>query len=166
MSGETSRGAIGAVADSNAQGRSSGATSTCAPWGGRGFSLVVRAQSSHAAFFREFAYDDRTGEVRVHDSDLFATPDGSESRTPRVIQRTLTLDANERDALAVELTGMCPDDRELASLGEAPGGGTVLRVTNALGAEGTVHIVPSSPADVARRTLARFVRYFPELRRQ
>ncbi len=157
----------GGSLDARADGRASGAASVsaCAPWGGRGFSLLVRAQSSHALFFREFAYNDRSGEVRVHDSDLFAAPDGSESREPRVIQRTLTLGAPEREALAAELMSMCPDEQELSAL-DAPGGGTALEVTSASGTTARVRVVPSSPANVARRVLARFVRYFPELRSQ
>jgi hypothetical protein len=150
-------GADGTVAAGSAGG--------CAPWGGRGFSLVVRAQSSHALFFREFAYDDRTGVARVHDSDLFAAEDGHESSVPRVIERSVTLEGAERERLARELTGLCANDRELADQ-EAPGGGTVLRVTTASGAQSTVRYAQGAQADVARRTHARFVQYFQELRRQ
>lgn len=144
--------------------RASGEQSACPAWGSRGFSLVVRAQSSHALFFREFAYDDRTGVVRVHDSDLFAAADGSESREPRVIQRRLTLERSASDELARDLMAMCPDARELEPL-EAAGGGTTLVITTTDGAQSRVRFA-SGTADVARRTHARFVRYFPELRRQ
>lgn len=126
---------------------------------------MVRAQSSHALFFREFTYNDRTGEVSVHDSDLFAAADGHESSEPRVIRRTVVLDAAEREALARDLVAMCPDERELASV-QAPGGGTVLRITAPSGAVSTARYAQGSPGDVARRSHARFVRYFPELRRQ
>ncbi|MFO0563712.1 MAG: hypothetical protein U0269_37150 [Polyangiales bacterium] len=146
------------------EGRSSGAQSSCPAWGSRGFSLVVRAQSSHALFFREFAYDDRSGVVRVDDSDLFAAADGHESREPRVIQRSITLDRAQRDELARDLMAMCPDPRELEPL-EAAGGGTTLVVTTASGAQSRVRYATGT-ADVARRAHARFVRYFPELRRQ
>lgn len=144
---------------------SSGAQSSCAAWGGRGFSLVVRAQSSHALLFREFAYDDRDGALRVHDSDLFASADGHESREPRVIQRTITLSEADRAQLAQDLFALCPDARELASV-EAPGGGTVLRITTPAGVQSTVRYAAGAPGDVARRTHARFVQYFPELRSQ
>jgi hypothetical protein len=157
------RGAAG-TADSRAEARSSGAAGGCATWGGSGFSLVVRAQGSHAHFFREFAYDDRAGVVHVHDSDLFAADGGSESLEPRVIRRSVTLEASERESLARELMALCPDERELASV-EAPGGGTVLTITTAAGARSTVRFASGAPADVARRTHARFVRYFSELRR-
>lgn len=157
-------GAVSA-AETRVDAPSSGAQASCAAWGGRGFSLVVRAQSSHALFFREFAYDDRDGTLRVHDSDLFASPDGHESREPRVIQRTITLSAEDRARLAEELVALCPNERELASV-EAPGGGTVLRITTAAGVQSTVRYAAGAPGDVARRTHARFVQYFPELRRQ
>ncbi len=158
-----SRGAARSDVEASAQGRSSGAEGGCETWGGAGFSLVVRAQSSHALFFREFAYDDRTGVLRVHDSDLFA--EGRETQQPRVIQRSVTPSPSVREALSQALVALCPDERELASP-EAPGGGTVLTITTAAGARSTVRYASGSPADVARRTHARFVQYCSELRRQ
>jgi len=134
----------------------------CEYWGGRGFSLTVRSGGSHALQFRELGYDDATGVVRVHDSDLFAT--GVEAKEPRVTKRTVTLAPADRDSLSNELTAWCPAPEELESAEAMGGGTTMLEVRTAQGTKARARFVPNVGADVARKTFRRLERYFPELR--
>ncbi len=140
----------------------SSAAGACSFWGGRGYSLTVRASSSHGKQFRELAYDDKTGVVRVHDSDLFAS--GAEASEPRVIQRSITLKPAERDALSNELTALCPSSEELVPADAVGGGTTTLEVHTAEGAAARARFVRDQGSDVARKTLARLQAFFPELR--
>lgn len=130
--------------------------SACAPWGGRGFALTVRSQSSHALQFRQFVYDDASGKLAVSDSDLFAS--GKEERTPRVIEKALTLSPAEREAVAAELLGICPDAKSMVAQ-EAPGGGTTVEIRPRSGAAATVRDVVKGG-----KIMDRFTPFFPELR--
>ncbi len=137
---------------------------SCDFWGGRGYSLTVRSGSSHAHQFREFGYDDATGVVRVHDSDLFAT--GVEASQPRVIERTITLAPADRDALSRDLTARCPSSEERTPADAMGGGSTWLEVRTAAGNVAKARFVKGSGADVARKSHQRLQPFFPELRAQ
>lgn len=151
-----------AISCAPAKGASSAGGADCAFWGGRGYALTVRAGSSHAKQFRELGYDDATGIVRVHDSDLFAS--GKESTEPRVIERSITLPPAERDTLSKQLTALCPASEELEPAEAMGGGTTTLEVRAKDGAKTSARFVPNTGSDVARKTFTRLQSFFPELR--
>ncbi len=132
------------------------ARSACAPWGGRGFSLTARSQSSHALQFRQFVYDDTSGKLTVSDSDLFAS--GKEEKTPRVIERTLTLSPKDHEAVTADLLAICPDAKSMI-IESAPGGGTTVEIRPRAGDAATVRSVASGG-----KVMDRFTPFFPELR--
>jgi hypothetical protein len=67
----------------------------------------VSSGGGRGDFFRDLAFDDRTGTVSVHDSDPFAW--GQETRHPRVIQKERVLSAEDHEALARDLMRLAPD---------------------------------------------------------
>lgn len=130
----------------------------CEPWRSRGFSLTARSQSSHALQFRQFVYDDATGKLEVHDSDLFAS--GKEEKTPRVIQKSITLSADDHEATTAELLKLCPDAAAMVAPA-APGGGTTVEV-RPRGSEGSAATIRS--VTIGAKVMERFTPFFPELR--
>jgi hypothetical protein len=93
----------------------------------------------------------------VHDSDPFAT--GKEEKKPRVIDRTLTLPAADREALGRELMALCPTPAELGRAC-APGGCSRLEVTTR--AKGTAKLEDSP---IVAKVMARLAAQFPEIRK-
>ncbi|HEY3447450.1 MAG TPA: hypothetical protein VGK67_13850 [Myxococcales bacterium] len=96
----------------------------CVPWEGAS-SLVVREQGGRGDFFREFYFDFGTGEVRLHDSDPFAS--GQEEKVPRVLKQEKTVEGAQREALVKSLLSICPSE-EARKRECAPGGCSRLEV--------------------------------------
>jgi hypothetical protein len=129
----------------------------CALWGGRGFTLTARDQGGHGLQFRELSFDDGRGTLSVHDSDLFAA-DGNESKTPRVIEKSVTLSAADHEAVAKQLVAICPDAKAMA-MQCAPGGCSSAEITPRSGTKVRLedHITVGS-------LMGRLEPFFPELR--
>jgi hypothetical protein len=136
----------------------SSAQNACAPWGGRGFSLKTHEVGGRADFFTDYAYDDSNGVLAVHDSDPFAS--GQEEKQARITDKSITLSQADRDALAVDLLAICPDDRALDAQC-APGGCAHMDVS----AKGESPRAIEDAKTVSRVT-DRLARFFPELRKK
>lgn len=131
----------------------------CDPWGGRGFTAKAGHQGGHGAFFRQFEYDDATGALSVHDSDLYDAT-GKELSPPRVTKRTINLAVADRDRVAKALFAVCPDDAaRRASC--APGGCSRLEVMPKGGVWKKLEHTPT-----VTPVMAAFEVYFPELRKR
>jgi hypothetical protein len=128
----------------------------CAPWAGRGFSLVAESYGATADNNTKLTYADASGALTVHDSDPFAGP--KKGGPARVIDKTITLSTSERDALSSELGALCPGAKDLAARC-APGGCMRVTVTPATGAAVTLE-----NGEIPQRVITRLRRFFPELR--
>jgi hypothetical protein len=125
-------------------------------WPASSFKVVAKTSGPRGDEFRELDFDDATGVVAVHDSDVFV--DGQEAQTPRVLQTRRTLTAEEHAALRRGLTRICPDAAALARTC-APGTCYDLVVT----AGGTTtHL---QDADTVIAIMALLEPFFPALRR-
>ncbi|MBK6697097.1 MAG: hypothetical protein IPG50_33655 [Myxococcales bacterium] len=144
-----------------ASAASSGASAAtpCAPWGGRGFAVKAGHQGGHGAFFRNFEYDDATGALSVHDSDLY-DGSGKEVSPPRVTRRTIALAGADRDRVANALFAVCPDDAARRATC-APGGCSRLEVTPKVGGAAKFEHTPT-----VTPVMAAFEAFFPELRKR
>lgn len=136
-----------------------GGSGACTPWDGRGFSLKSHSQAGRADFFSTFTYDDGTGTLSVVDSDPFA--EGAESSKPRVIQRSRVLGQADRDSLARDLFGVCPDAKALTAPEEPTTGG--VRTLEVRSSSGVVKNVYDAKLSIVVHT--RLKSFFPELRK-
>lgn len=129
----------------------------CPPWLDA-VSLTASSQAGRADFRREFHYDLRTGALRVHDSDPFWT--GKAEGSPRVIQESKTLTAEERDRVERALHALCPTPEALARRC-APGGCMQLSVEDASGKATRIE-----DAETVRAVMQQLAPHFPQLRTQ
>jgi hypothetical protein len=120
--------------------------------------VTARTQGGAGGFFRELTFDDASGAVSVRDSDPYAT--GKEIPNPQVVEKTLTLSAADREAVAKDLLRICPDAEAMAARC-APGGCSSLEVRARAGAPTTVQDVAT-----VRRVMQRLAPFFPGLREQ
>ena len=135
----------------------------CEFWGPRAYRVTVRQSTSHGHFFRELSYDDATGVVHVHDSDIFAP--GSSADAPRVIERDVTLAAAQRDALSNELIAACPTADEAEPSEPISGGQVRMEVKGTDGKTRRAVNASGKGSDAAQKTLARLSEFFPDLRK-
>jgi hypothetical protein len=121
--------------------------------------VKATARAGRADFFTDLAYDDSTGTVSVHDSDIFSDADPSkELAHARVSDRTRTLAPSDRDALVADLAKSCATPKVLEARC-APGGCTRAEVR---APSGTVTVIENN--DFAFDVFRKIVAFFPELR--
>lgn len=124
-------------------------------WRASPLRVVAKSSGPRGDDFRELDFDETTGAVSVVDSDVFV--DGQEVQTPRVLQTSRPLTAEERSALRRSLGRICPD-AVARSRTCAPGTCYDLRVT---GADGTTHV---QDPDTVLAIMALLQPFFPTLR--
>ncbi len=135
----------------------SAASASCAPWGGRGFTVKTDSFAGIASFNSAFEYDDATGALKVHDSDPYANGSGGKAR---VIDKTVTLSDADREALAHDLMALCADAKERAARC-APGGCNRVVITAKGGASESLE-----NGEIPTKVILRLRGLVPELRKR